>query len=71
MLAVRHYRRVATMEKLMNPSDALPKLWVRFPVDVKRWLASQARKNASSQASEVVRSIRERMDRETAAKAAR
>lgn len=55
----------------MNPSDALPKLWVRFPVDVKKWLASQARKNASFQASEVVRSIRERMDREIQAKAAR
>lgn len=34
---------------------------VRFPADVKAWLEDQARINRSSQNSEVIRSIRERM----------
>lgn len=54
-----------------TPSNSLPKLWIRLPVDIKKWLAQQARRNASSQASEVVRSCRERMDRESEMKAAK
>jgi hypothetical protein len=36
---------------------------IRLPAGVKRFIADEAAKNASSQASEIVRSIRERMDR--------
>ncbi len=36
---------------------------IRLPVDVKIWLETQAALNASSQTSEIVRAIRERMDR--------
>lgn len=35
---------------------------IRFPADVKAWLAAQAEKNGSSQNSEVIRAVRERMD---------
>lgn len=44
----------------------LPKFVARLPEDVKSWIAAEARRNASSQNSEVVRSIRERMDRQGA-----
>ena len=37
---------------------------LRLPADLKAWIAEQALKNASSQNSEVIRAIRERMDRE-------
>jgi hypothetical protein len=40
-----------------------PKFMTRIPKDAKRWIAAEARKNGSSQNSEIVRSIRERMDR--------
>jgi predicted HicB family RNase H-like nuclease len=43
-----------------------PKFMVRLPEDAKRWIAAEARRNSSSQNSEVVRSIRERMDRQGA-----
>lgn len=36
-------------------------LGIRFPADVRAWLKDQARLNRSSQNSEVVRSVRERM----------
>lgn len=36
---------------------------LRLPRDVKDWLAQEAERNGSSQNSEVVRSIRERMGR--------
>lgn len=36
---------------------------IRLPVDVKNWLEAQAAVNASSQTSEIVRAIRERMSR--------
>ena len=48
------------------PSRALPRLMVRLPNDIKKWVAQQAKKNASSQTSEIVRSVRERMEREVA-----
>lgn len=44
-----------------------PKFMCRMPKDVKRFVAAEARKNASSQNSEIIRSIRERMDRAKAA----
>ena len=34
---------------------------IRFPADVKAWLVAQAEKNGSSQNSEVIRAVRERM----------
>lgn len=35
----------------------------RLPHDVREWIEAQARLNASSQNSEVIRAIRERMER--------
>jgi hypothetical protein len=40
---------------------------VRLPIDVKQWLEEQAARSLASQNSEIVRSIRARMDAETAA----
>ena len=39
------------------------KFVLRLPPDMKRWLEQEATKNASSQASEIVRAVREKMDR--------
>lgn len=36
---------------------------LRMPADIKRWIEEQARKNGSSQNSEIIRAIRERMER--------
>jgi hypothetical protein len=47
----------------MYISNAPPRLMVRLPRDVKEWLAAQAERNAASQASEIVRAVRERMER--------
>lgn len=44
-------------------SRDLPKIMVRLPRDVKAWLLAQAEANASSQSSEIVRALRERMVR--------
>jgi Arc-like DNA binding domain len=44
-------------------SRDLPKIIVRLPQDVKDWLVEQAAENASSQTSEIVRAVRERMVR--------
>ena len=44
-------------------SRDLPKIVVRLPRDVKNWLVEQAAENASSQTSEIVRAVRERMQR--------
>ena len=51
-----------------NPSRDLPKLMIRMPRDMKLWLMAQAKRNASSQNSEIIRTLRERMDRETVTK---
>jgi predicted HicB family RNase H-like nuclease len=37
-------------------------LQLRLPPDLKTWIAAQAEANASSQNSEIIRAIRERMD---------
>jgi hypothetical protein len=47
-------------------SRTTPRLLVRLPPDVKTWLASEATRNASSQTSEVVRALRERMEHHAA-----
>ena len=41
-------------------------LQLRLPTDLKAWVAAQAAKNASSQNSEIVRAVRERMERQEA-----
>ena len=38
-------------------------LQLRLPPDLKDWIAAQAANNLSSQNSEVIRAIRERMER--------
>lgn len=42
-----------------------PPFMVRLPQDVKDFIVAQATWNSSSQNSEIVRCIRDRMDRET------
>lgn len=44
--------------------------FVRLPADAKLWVVKQAKKNGSSQNSEVIRAIRERMDRQAAGQTA-
>lgn len=41
-----------------------PQLKIRIPKDLKSFISLQAERNKSSQNSEIVRCIRERMDRE-------
>lgn len=43
-------------------SRADPKFLVRLPADVKAFIAAQSARNGSSQNSEIVRCIRNRMD---------
>lgn len=60
----------------MDIKSALParsatpsyRLIVRLPPELKQWLAEETIKNFSSQSSEIVRAIRERMDRECTAR---
>lgn len=47
----------------MNQMKQLP---IRFPAEMKAWLAEQAKLHGSSQNSEVIRAVRERMQREGA-----
>ena len=42
------------------------KLLVRLPSDVKAWLANEAKKHSSSETSEIIRAVRERMERTSA-----
>jgi hypothetical protein len=51
------------MGAIMAKGD-LQRAAVRLPPDIKQWLEVQTIRNASSQNSEIVRSIRERMDRD-------
>ena len=44
-------------------SRAMPKFVLRLPQEMKDWLATQAALNASSQNSEIIRAVRERMER--------
>lgn len=47
--------------------QADPQLKIRLPPDVKAFVAMEAERNACSQTSEIVRAIRERMERTKAA----
>lgn len=44
-----------------------PQIALRLPQDLKDWVAAEAQRNASSQNSEVVRALRERQERLSAA----
>jgi predicted HicB family RNase H-like nuclease len=46
----------------MYPSDQAHKLIIRLPDEVKAFIAEQAKRNGSSQNSEIIRAIRERMN---------
>lgn len=48
-----------------------PQLRIRLPPDIKAWLTAEAARNGASQNSEIVRALRERMERATPAEAAR
>lgn len=43
-----------------------PQIAIRLPLDLKRFIKAEAKANGSSQNSEIVRAIRERMDRKKA-----
>jgi hypothetical protein len=43
---------------------------IRLPLDVKRWLEKEAERTLASQNSEIIRSLRARMDAEQPKKAA-
>lgn len=51
---------------MVAQSNTIP-LMVRIPADVKEYLVQQCEKYGSSQNSEIIRSVRERMEREPAA----
>ena len=51
----------------MTERKALP---LRLPIDLKRWIEEQAEANGSSQNSEVIRAVRERMVRTEQAQSA-
>ena len=66
MMAMSHIWLVAILGDAMN--DRKP-VQLRLPSDLKAWIAAQAEQNASSQNSEIVRAVRERMERQEAATA--
>lgn len=43
-------------------------LQLRLPEDLKAWIEAQAKKNGSSQNSEIIRAVRDRMETVTASK---
>lgn len=47
----------------MHPSKSAPQFNVRLTQELKDWLAREARRNAASINSEIVRAIAERRDR--------
>ncbi len=55
--------QLAIWEGRMYPSDQAQKMVLRLPDDVKAFVAAQAKRNGSSQKSEIIRAIRDRMDR--------
>jgi predicted HicB family RNase H-like nuclease len=50
----------------MSGQREWPQLMVRLPSEVKAWVASQAARNGASMNSEIIRTLRERMDRDAA-----
>lgn len=62
MLSIGHKCQMDSMEPSM--ADRKP-MQLRLPKEVKDWLHQEAHRNASSQNSEVIRALRERMERTT------
>lgn len=54
----------------MTLKDNTESVFLRLPADVKLWIVKQAKKNGSSQNSEIIRSIRDRMERVTVGRTA-
>lgn len=54
----------------METRDNTEKMQLRLPPDLKLWLNKQAKRNASSQNSEIVRALRERAERVAAGQTA-
>jgi hypothetical protein len=51
------------------PEKMVQQMVIRVPLDIKRWLEREARRNLSSQASEIIRALRIRMEeRQSAAR---
>lgn len=50
-------------EASMIPCEDATRLTVRIPADIRDWLTGQVKRNASSHSSEIVRALRERMER--------
>lgn len=63
MLALGHIRFSGAGAELPMRVHDHPKFLVRLSPDLKAFVAAQAAENASSQNSEIVRAIRERMAR--------
>jgi Arc/MetJ-type ribon-helix-helix transcriptional regulator len=64
MLATCHISIMASCQHEAIMTDRKP-MQLRLPPDLKAWVQAQADKNLSSQNSEVIRAVRERMDRTT------
>ena len=65
VVALRYIGEAMNVEK-----QNTERFFVRLPADAKLWVVKQAKKNGSSQNSEIIRAIRERMDRQAAGQTA-
>lgn len=65
MEPIRYMVPIRFMVNGVFMKQAEPQLKIRIPSDLKKFIAIQAERNKSSQNSEIVRCIRERMDRQT------
>lgn len=43
-------------------AEGIAKVLIRLPVDAKSWIEQQAQRNMSSQNSEIIRCVRDKMD---------
>lgn len=48
-------------------ASPIPPFGLRLPVDLKTWIEREAKRNRSSQNSEIIRAVRERMERKVEA----
>ena len=53
-------------DDVTHKAETTTGLMVRVPPDCREWLKEQAKRNVSSQNAEIVRAVRERMQREAA-----
>ena len=61
MVSIGHIVSYGHMEAPMKDRKSVQ---LRLPTDLKAWIAAEADRNASSQNSEIVRAVRERMERD-------